>query len=1750
MDTYKQAKQLVRIGIVIVLLFTGVISLDDKKCYVKPEVVAPDADVQFGLLLSLREKISPATDHPITKCGSILGPALEQYLAAEWLVNRLNAHQNGTGYIPGVKIGFQALDDCGSPLFASRNALTFLERWSPSFDQCPATQATPTTSDENNPLPIGFVGTSSSDIAIEVASATRTVPVPVISMAATKPELSDKQSYPTFLRTALSDEHQMTAITDMLQGLKWTYIAVIHINDSYGRSASESLARHAVSRGICIQGTLVLTSSTFSNDLSAMLKKSLGNSLAVVFMGSSEDADDLLYAIEKLGSLDGQEVKYGIRVILASSESSVLDSSVFDNLDTFGEGTLAVGNVPVNMSTDLEQDMQQLIRYGNDKHALIDEYAAQKSKTNLFQAASPNPSVNLVLHAVMALAEGLKTVHAAACGGATGPCQAMVRAVESGQLLKATREVNLDYSTMDAGVAPMAFVNKNTVVRFDQHGDITQPEYTIHQYRKQSRKYQQVGVYQSGHTTLQLDKLHWLTPAGHTAYVTPTSVCAGNCEKACLLAQGRGEMPLAIMPGTDGYIVGVFSIHDTDDENQFNCGDFRFVANDAIVAEGFFYAVKSLRNMTGLNFGAIGINDCYSPLRTLSQFHDLLSGLPTANIEAFPELGNFNLKQVVGVVACRSSGCTIPVASFFMRLNINVVSYAASSPDLDDKADFPYFLRTVPSDVDQAEVMLNIVKAMGWEYAGLLYVSNNYGIKAMRTFKKLAQESRIAQQDAGSSDATSEDPDAQEAVAWPGLCLGEEIAIEERQSSSDNGNFFIIWKQLKEQGVKVVVFFGIDSRYRAFLQFLEDGDRHGDFVFLASEEWAVNQKILQTSPRSARGAITLKVEEVDLEDVDSFRRHLSNKQPSPTDTNIWFSEFWQHAFQCNIPGGFINTFGKTCDASLKLSAEVVAERTNEQRLRHVMNAAYAFGRGLKLAENQLCEGKFPCPYLTLKASELTSMIRQQSRGAGSLNFPVFDQNGNGALGFDVYNVQKMNNGVYDYEKVATFNSRSTPNFDKSKLKFYTDTGQVMESLTIHCTPELCGHCPAPPTPPATKAPEPVLQVQRESKFKDADIITISLIGVLVLAFLVFIFAMVLCWMKYGAAWKKNMTRNEQIYDEPDRQAYQQYVDTHGFQFANLNIEPLLGGHRNINHHGNLHSPGAGSNYEQSALGRSGGQGAGGGGFHNEAYIHDHIDSVSQIISAGSPHHHQPLSPGQGGHPQPAMGTDMVRNRARSFQDGVGPSPSFSQRPLPVSPMGPTDTMSNIMHDNAAYHDALSDVLPNTRKMMSASGTPTHHSANISATGKNCTTPHLHKNSNLDAVTPSSCSNNSFFTNTSGATISSNQAVTSPFYNPQQQVGDQEPGIVYYMQDHNGQLTATRISQLPQGAVLSDATFLTQDPRIAQQLPSGAARDVLPQAPALMHQISQQSDQSSIINPDFGPYSQAAAVQKILQHLQQRQNQLQQYQLEQNAALHSQQHRLPNSSLPVQQHNIPPDPPTSQPPRSSIPRGSDAELHEMPGRSFFTDQAQHRSPTLIQQAQYQPEHHHYHQQQLHDSQYPSQPPPPPHKASQNIFRALSPPQAQKQPPHEALIQPVPVRTSAGDSHPSTPSTRRAAQLGDIPLTNIRNSTTPAQTSENPIMSMGSAPSTSSGNSEGYIDTAIGSSLSASPGVGLEAPVDLAFQPELSHDPRPPNDTYMESIDLSSAMPEVHAVSPASHRRGNNARPEVLKLAILDGKVSKV
>lgn len=72
-------------------------------------------------------------------------------------------------------------------------------------------------------------------------------------------------------------------------------------------------------------------------------------------------------------------------------------------------------------------------------------------------------------------------------------------------------------------------------------------------------------------------------------------------------------------------------------------------------------------------------------------------------------------EKVVGVVGCLSSDCTLSTASFFTPLRTPVISYAASSPDLDDRVNHPYFLRTVPSDEEQAIAMTKVGRHfLGW----------------------------------------------------------------------------------------------------------------------------------------------------------------------------------------------------------------------------------------------------------------------------------------------------------------------------------------------------------------------------------------------------------------------------------------------------------------------------------------------------------------------------------------------------------------------------------------------------------------------------------------------------------------------------------------------------------------------------------------------------------------------------------------------------------------------------------------------------------------------------------------------------------------------------------------------------------------------------------------------------------------------------------------------------------------------------
>ena len=75
--------------------------------------------------------------------------------------------------------------------------------------------------------------------------------VPQISYSATSPSLSEKHTYPSFLRTVPSDLSQVNAISDLALHFNWTYVSVLASDDEYGRMAVVKLRNTLRQKNIC-----------------------------------------------------------------------------------------------------------------------------------------------------------------------------------------------------------------------------------------------------------------------------------------------------------------------------------------------------------------------------------------------------------------------------------------------------------------------------------------------------------------------------------------------------------------------------------------------------------------------------------------------------------------------------------------------------------------------------------------------------------------------------------------------------------------------------------------------------------------------------------------------------------------------------------------------------------------------------------------------------------------------------------------------------------------------------------------------------------------------------------------------------------------------------------------------------------------------------------------------------------------------------------------------------------------------------------------------------------------------------------------------------------------------------------------------------------------------------------------------------------------------------------------------------------
>ena len=501
----------------------------------------------------------------------------------------------------------------------------------------------------------------------------------------------------------------------------------------------------------------------------------------------------------------------------------------------------------------------------------------------------------------------------------------------------------------------------------------------------------QIGVFDGSRLRIVTDTTSFTTSACNR----PT-----NCP-ACRL---HYDLRYSYLHG-DILLLGLFSIHQFGN-TPFQCGLARHDTNDAITVSAFMESILSLRKTTGINYGGIAIDDCYSALNTSALLSDLFSKRMMLRDHYTGETIDFD--KIFVIVGALSSPVSMIIGDLSTALGVPMISYGASSPELDNVARYPYFLRTVPSDTRQVKGIVQLIQSLNVTYVGALYIDDAYGKNGI---KALMEEAKLV-----------------------GICINQPIAIRQ---DIDNASLLDVVTDLYVRGTRVIVYFSIDSLALRILQILASSfSDKKPLVFIASEAWGTNQNLIDDQlGLKAKGSLVFNVETM-AQNNEDFRRFLSNLNSTHVQHNRWIPKFFEDVHHCD----YIDSFDKShpsnvepCDPILTLDNAIVDSLYQDQRGLHVIHAVQASINGYSNVNKPICGANVVCK--TLRSNTNARSFKEAIQGINLGNshsdlFP-FDSSGSGNIGFTIFNIQRNSNDEIVYVKVSAKNlkSRSSLSFE-------------------------------------------------------------------------------------------------------------------------------------------------------------------------------------------------------------------------------------------------------------------------------------------------------------------------------------------------------------------------------------------------------------------------------------------------------------------------------------------------------------------------------------------------------------------------------------------------------------------------------------------------------------------------------------------------------------------------------------------------
>ncbi|XP_006794308.1 metabotropic glutamate receptor 4-like isoform X2 [Neolamprologus brichardi] len=395
-------------------------------------------------------------------------------------------------------------------------------------------------------------------------------------------------------------------------------------------------------------------------------------------------------------------------------------------------------------------------------------------------------------------------------------------------------------------------------------------------------------------------------------------------------------------------------------------------------------------------------------------------------------------ERVVGVIGASASSVSIMVANILRLFKIPQVSYASTAPELSDNTRYDFFSRVVPPDTYQAQAMVDIVKAMNWNYVSTVASEGNYGESGVDAFIQKSREDG-------------------------GLCISQSVKIPREPRS---GEFDKIIRRLSENpNARVVIIFANEDDIRRLLQAAKKANQTGHFIWVGSDSWGSKISPILHQEEMAEGAVTILPKR---QSIKGFDRYFISRTLENNRRNIWFAEFWENNFQCKLSRHAMKKGSgiKKCTNHERIGKDSSYEQ--EGKVQFVIDAVYAMAHALHDMHKDLCPGKVGlCSKMdTINGTLLLKYIRSVNFTGIAGTPVVFNENGDAPGRYEIYQYQITKNTT-EYKIIGHWTDQL--HLDTNDMQWPGETQEVPSSICSQpCRPgqrkktvkgiPCCWHC--------------------------------------------------------------------------------------------------------------------------------------------------------------------------------------------------------------------------------------------------------------------------------------------------------------------------------------------------------------------------------------------------------------------------------------------------------------------------------------------------------------------------------------------------------------------------------------------------------------------------------------------------------------------------------------------------------------------